>query len=183
VAGFVCSHIEGVHTLTLRLIKEKIRGNLRPYPSTLGWARRIGRVFGLTSLIDIDYIFDLANRRGRDVFFLQVGANDGLMDDPIHFLVRKYGWRGVLLEPDPQLFERLKQNYSGVDGPILVNAALSPINGKTTFYRIRMDAKMPSWCAGLGSFRATSSFPTKATCQKSKAISLRTESNPFPSIH
>jgi hypothetical protein len=54
VAGLVCAHIEGVHTLTLRLIKEKIRGNLRPYPSTLGWARRIGRVFGLTSLIDID---------------------------------------------------------------------------------------------------------------------------------
>ena len=87
-----------VHTLTLRLIKEKIRRNLRPYPSTLGWARRIGRVFGLTSRIDIDYIFDLANRRGRDVFFLQVGANDGLMDDPIHFLVRKYGWCGVLLD-------------------------------------------------------------------------------------
>src|SRR5262245_3249024 len=75
------------------------------------------------------------------------------MDDPIHFLVRKYGWCGVLLEPDPQLFERLKENYSGVDGPILVNAALSPINGKTTFYRIRMDEKMPNWCALLGSFR------------------------------
>ena len=58
------------------------------------------------------------------------------MDDPIHFVVRKYGWWGVLLEPDPQLFERLKENYSGVDGPILVNAALSPINGKTTFYRM-----------------------------------------------
>jgi hypothetical protein len=40
VAGFVCSHIEGVHTLTLRLIKEKIRRNLRPYPSTLGWMVR-----------------------------------------------------------------------------------------------------------------------------------------------
>ena len=75
------------------------------------------------------------------------------MDDPIHFLVRKYGWCGVLLEPDPQLFKRLKENYSGVHGPILVNAALSPINGKTTFYRVRMDEKMPNWCALLGSFR------------------------------
>jgi len=116
------------------------------------------------------------------VFFLQVGANDGLMDDPIHFLVRKYGWRDVLLEPDPQLFERLKENYSGVDGPILVNAALSPINGKTTFCRIRLDEKMPNWCALLGSV-AMLSFQTKTTCRKSKAISLRTESNPFPSIH
>src|SRR5262245_47797822 len=71
----------------------------------------------------------------------------------LHFLVRKYGWCGVLLEPDPQLFERLKENYSGVDGPILVNAALSPINCKTTFYRVRMDEKMPNWCALLGSFR------------------------------
>jgi len=182
-AGFV-SHIKGVHTLTLRLIKEKIRRNLRPYPSTLGWARRIGRVFGLTSRIDIDYIFDLANRRGRDVFFLQVGANDGLMDDPIHFLVRKYGWCGVLLEPDPQLFERLKENYSGVDGPILVNAALSPINGKTTFYRIRMDEKMPSWCAGLGSFRRDVILSNKTDVPEieSHIIEDRIESISFHSL-
>jgi hypothetical protein len=137
----------------LGLIKDKIRRNLWRYPLALGWVRRIGRIFGVTSRIDIDYIFDLARRRGRDVYFLQVGANDGLMDDPIHFLVRKYGWCGVLLEPDPQLFKRLEKNYSGVDGPILVNAALSPIDGEATFYRIRMDEKMPNWCAGLGSFR------------------------------
>jgi hypothetical protein len=42
------------------------------------------------------------------VFFLQVGANDGLMDDPIHFLVRKYGWCGVLLEPDRSFSSALK---------------------------------------------------------------------------
>src|SRR5262245_47914808 len=105
------------------------------------------------------------------------------MDDPIHFLVRKYGWCGVLLEPDPQLFERLKENYSGVDGPILVNAALSPINGKTTFYRIRVDEKMPNCARYSEASVAKSSFPTKTTYQKSKPISLRTESNPFPSIH
>ena len=184
VAGFVCSHIEAVHTLTFRLIKEKIGRNLRPYPSTLGWARRVGRVFGLTSRTDIDYIFDLANRRGRDVFFLQVGANDGLMDDPIHFLVRKYGWGGVLLEPDPQLFKRLKENYSGVDGPILVNAALSPINGKTTFYRIRMDEKMPSWCAGLGSFRRDVILSNKTDVPEieSHIIEDRIESISFHSL-
>ena len=106
------------------------------------------------------------------------------MDDPIHFLVRKYGWCGVLLEPDPQFFERLKENYSGVDGPILVNAALSPINGKTTFYRIRMDEKMPSWCAGLGSFRRDVILSTKSDVPEieSHIVEDRIESISFHSL-
>lgn len=106
------------------------------------------------------------------------------MDDPIHFLVRKYGWCGVLLEPDPQLFERLKENYSGVDGPILVNAALSPINGKTTFYRIRMDAKVPSWCAGLGSFRRDVILSNKSDVPEieSHIVEDRIESISFHSL-
>jgi FkbM family methyltransferase len=139
--------------MALVTIKGMLSRNLRPYPMALGWARRVGQVFGFTQRIDVDYIFDIARKRGRDVFFLQVGANDGLMDDPLHFLVRKYRWRGILLEPDPQLFERLKQNYRGVAGPVFVNAALSSVDGPATFYRIRMDDHLPAWCAGLGSFR------------------------------
>jgi FkbM family methyltransferase len=139
--------------MSIKTIKVSIGRQLRPYPSIFGWARRIGNLFGITSPIDYDYIFDLARRRGRDVFFLQVGANDGLLDDPIHYLVRVYGWRGILMEPVAYLFDRLKANYSGVHGPIFVNAALSEIDGSATFYRIRMADHLPAWCVGLGSFR------------------------------
>ena len=139
--------------MSLTTIKASIGRQLRPYPSMFGWTRRIGNVFGFTSPMDYDYIFDLARRRGRDVFFLQVGANDGLLDDPIHYLVRGYGWRGILMEPVPHLFNRLRANYRGAQGPIFVNAALSEIDGSAIFYRIRMADHLPAWCEGLGSFR------------------------------
>ena len=91
---------------------------------------------GITSLSVDDYIFNLARRKGRNVFFLQVGANDGLLDDPIHYFVRSYGWRGILLEPVPGIFKRLKENYRTAKGLTFLNAALSQVDGRAAFYRL-----------------------------------------------
>ena len=49
----------------------------------------------------------------EDVEFLQIGAADGLAEDPIADLVRHYGWHGTLVEPSPGNFRKLKQNYQG----------------------------------------------------------------------
>jgi hypothetical protein len=68
----------------MRLTKSSIGEALKPYPSIFDWVRRVGNTLGFTSRIDYDYIFDLLRRRGCDVFLLQIGANDGLLDDPIH---------------------------------------------------------------------------------------------------
>lgn len=34
-----------------------------------------------------------------NVFFIQVGANDGKSFDPIYDAVKTYGWSGVVMEP------------------------------------------------------------------------------------
>src|SRR5258708_12774851 len=119
--------------MSIKTIKASIGRRLRPHPSIFGWARRIGNIFGFTSPIDYDYIFDLARRRGRDVFFLQVGANDGLLDDPIPYLVRMYGCRGILMDPVAFLFNLLNATSSAFHGPPFVTPPPSQITPPPPF--------------------------------------------------
>src|ERR1035438_3422409 len=50
--------------------------------------------------------------RGDQLSFIEVGANDGEFDDPLREYIVKYPWKGVLIEPQPDVFERLKANYA-----------------------------------------------------------------------
>src|SRR5690348_11414021 len=45
----------------------------------------------------------------RDGRFIEVGANDGFSQSNTYALERFYDWRGILIEPIPQLFERCKR--------------------------------------------------------------------------
>src|SRR5580698_10060540 len=60
-------------------------------------------------------VFGMAVRdlmaRQPDIFFLQIGAHDGLTKDPIAPLVRQHHWRGLLVEPQKQVFAQLIKNY------------------------------------------------------------------------
>src|SRR5262245_53633280 len=48
------------------------------------------------------------------IAFVHIGANDGVAGDPIRPLVMESDrWRGVLLEPQQDAFDRLRQNYLG----------------------------------------------------------------------
>jgi FkbM family methyltransferase len=89
-------------------------------------------------------VFDLAVRktaleRGNSFFFVQIGANDGLAADPIRQYVEKYSWAGLLVEPLPNVFERLKRNYAGQNRLRFVNAAVSAQNGRQKLYTVAMD--------------------------------------------
>jgi len=91
----------------------------------------------------------------KEVTFIQIGANNGLMDDPIREHVIKRNWKGVMVEPVPHLFNELKQNYRLYkDHLIFENAAISGVCGKMDFYRLRKcdDRDLPHWYEGIGSF-------------------------------
>src|ERR1700722_3021383 len=69
------------------------------------------------------HIFDLAIHyllvsRGVNLTFIEVGANDGRFGDPLRQYILKYQWKGVLVEPQPDIFERLKANYAGLNNRI-----------------------------------------------------------------
>lgn len=69
------------------------------------------------------------------VFFIQIGANNGLTVDPINKLIKsRKNWLGLLFEPGEVAFKELEKTYAGFDDLILINAAVSDIDGKTTLY-------------------------------------------------
>jgi FkbM family methyltransferase len=89
-----------------------------------------------------------------EAVFVQVGSNDGMMHDPLQESIRRRAWRGVLVEPVPQLFARLTQNYRDRPGLAFENVAVSSQEGTLPFYHLDTAAgpELPDWAAGLGSF-------------------------------
>ena len=73
----------------------------------------------------------------RDFFFLQIGAFDGETRDPLFHAVRKYGLKGVLVEPQKPAFERLRENYRDQPQLQFVNAAISDRNEERIMYTLR----------------------------------------------
>lgn len=93
----------------------------------------------------------------REGSFVEVGANDGLQHDHLRSLITSRPWHGIMVEPVPFVFARLRQTYAGMDRVILENVAIADREGPLPFYHLaqaRPDelARLPQWYDGIGSF-------------------------------
>jgi len=89
----------------------------------------------------------------EDFFFVQIGANDGVIHDPLFHHIVNNQWSGILVEPVRYYFNRLKLNYAGSDQLIFENVAISDRDERREFYRLREGLEfLPQWTEGLGSF-------------------------------
>jgi FkbM family methyltransferase len=70
----------------------------------------------------------------KDFFFIQVGAHDGVHQDPIHDFILKYDWSGILIEPVPDYFELLVENYENKEGLIFEQVAVSSSVGNADIW-------------------------------------------------
>lgn len=61
--------------------------------------------------------------------FVDLGANDGITFSNTRALAER-GWKGVLIEPDPAAFLKLKELYKGHKGIYCYDYAISGHNGK-----------------------------------------------------
>jgi FkbM family methyltransferase len=94
-------------------------------------------------------------RQYPEAFFIEIGANDGVKRDHLHDEVLRHGWRGVLVEPVPHVFERLQRNYAGVPGVALENSAISDADGTMTLHHLAPaddGGALPEWYDEIGSF-------------------------------
>ena len=109
------------------------------------------RVLQGSRMRDLRDILDKIGQKGDELFFVQIGGNDGVGRDPIHAAVTKYHWKGIILEPQRMVFEeRLRKNYEGVPNIILENKAVDHQSGVKKLYEIAFsDAR---WATGLASF-------------------------------
>jgi FkbM family methyltransferase len=91
-------------------------------------------------------------------FFVKVGANDGVTEDPISSMLRADArYRGLLIEPVYYLFQKLKRNYSDVARFTCENVAIADEAGYKRFYFVDERAtqfvpNLPLWYDQLGSF-------------------------------
>jgi FkbM family methyltransferase len=110
-------------------------------------------------LVPLEWEIARALAGRREVFFVQVGSNDGTSGDPLHKLLERHGqWRGIFIEPVPSLFERLKANHPEAHRYVFENVAIGKERGEAVFHYVSEDAKaalgdkLPYWYDQLGSF-------------------------------
>ena len=72
-----------------------------------------------------------------EVRFIQVGAHDGTHNDPISLFRKMPHWHGLLLEPNPRVFERLVRNLEPTPNCRALNVAVSEQGGSLPFYLVR----------------------------------------------
>ena len=93
----------------------------------------------------------------RQPFFVEIGANDGEQHDHLRPFILSRPWRGIMVEPVPYVFERLRANYGGLGRVELENAAIADRDGRLPFYYLaeadlRERKRLPDWYDGIGSF-------------------------------
>lgn len=89
-------------------------------------------------------VFDLSVQllmavQGPMLQFVQVGANDGCLVDPLRKYILKFPWHGIVVEPQPDVFARLLSNYDAVkERLIFENVAIADGADQVIMYRAKI---------------------------------------------
>jgi FkbM family methyltransferase len=112
--------------------------------------------------INLDYVAAHRMLHSPEFYFVQIGAFDGRTNDPICEHVRRHGWRGVLVEPQPHYFRQLEATYRNVPGLTLRNVAISERHEKRPLYTVKDRPGLPALAPQYASFNRShvqSNFP------------------------
>src|SRR5579863_642823 len=90
---------------------------------------------------DLEFVLAHLMLRKKSIFFIQIGANDGKLLDSLYKFVTEFGWKGILVELQPRVFELLTANYRDCEKRLkFINAAVSAEDGVRTLYTAQIDA-------------------------------------------
>src|SRR5262249_55266635 len=69
-------------------------------------------------------------RASPEAFSIQVGSNDGEQHAPLRVAILRRRWHGIMIEPVPYVFQRLRANYGPLGDRIaLENVAIGAVDG------------------------------------------------------
>lgn len=98
---------------------------------------------------------DQRRKAGKEFFFVQIGACDGISFDFLYDFVTEHGLRGIAVEPLPDLFQELRANYSCYPSVKPVNVGLHRTAKEIKMFRISPTAtNLPAWVKGMASMDA-----------------------------
>lgn len=89
--------------------------------------------------------------------FVEIGANDGRRVDPLSPFIAGRDWTGVMVEPVPYLFDRLRANFEENPRVAVEHAAVAEREETRPFFYLSEEAdarssKDPWWYDAIGSF-------------------------------
>jgi len=136
----------------MKIIKTFALDILYSRPRVFDVLKRGSRALGVRSKL-----FDSIRRfkkKNPNASVLQVGANDGVVNDPLREHILTSNWKCILVEPVPYLFARLEKNYSWVDRVKCLNAAVSDSTYESDFFYLNEQSLrfLPRWASQIGSF-------------------------------
>lgn len=91
--------------------------------------------FGQDKYLNENHFFNKKNG-----VFVDIGAHDGVLISNTHFYEKELGWNGICIEPQPDIFEQLKQNRSCA----LLNMCIGAQSGSEEFIWVHDYANMLS---------------------------------------
>jgi FkbM family methyltransferase len=111
----------------------------------------------IKKMIHLDLNFERILQKGfppnSPFYFIQVGGLDGKSFDGLYDFVNKRRSKGIIIEPLPDYFLKLKENYAFNHEILLINKAVHPELDEVILYRTNplIIEQLPDWAAGIAS--------------------------------
>jgi len=139
----------------MKILFSRIKTMVRDFMRRRGY-----RVFkiGPYSLFDFESFLYRHLEVHKTFSFLQVGANDGVMNDPIYQfnMDNKSVISGFVLEPLPDIYDKLVKNYQSCSNITAFNLAIHETETEMVLHRVKpaLAALVPEFARGVASFDA-----------------------------
>lgn len=113
-----------------------VKDFVRCRPALYDRVRSLKRKLTRKAAPSFQVLDEFSRKHNGQVNFIQIGANDGLRNDPLRPLIVRDPWQGVLIEPLPTVFPLLQQNYSYLrrEGLVFLNAAIVADQGESLVF-------------------------------------------------
>jgi FkbM family methyltransferase len=130
-----------IRALAARNLSARQKSNLRSIAYRLGgYVRRPVEV-----LVEDVVVHDGART------FLQIGANDGYLSDPLNLAIFRHKLTGTFVEPQANYYRQLQKTYRNFPGMRFVQCAVAAENGVMTMYTLDCSGgRLPGWAHGVG---------------------------------
>jgi FkbM family methyltransferase len=130
-----------IRSLAARNLSARQKSNIRSIAYRLGgYGRRPVEV-----LVEDVVLHDGART------FLQIGANDGYLSDPLNLAIFRHKLTGTFVEPQSNYFHELQRTYRDFAGLRFLQCAIAADNSVMTMYTLDCcGGRLPGWAHGVG---------------------------------